>query len=114
MARELNFNSLERPHLKLTMRDADHTVLRVTTPTEELVERLTACVDELHEVLEKKDAQATRAAWELLADLLSYNMESIKVTADDLLGKYGLYLEDAIVLVKAYLDFITDLTDAKN
>lgn len=114
MARELNFNSLERPHLKLTMRDAAHTVLRVTTPTEELVERLTACVDELQEVLEKKDAQATRAAWELLADLLSYNMESIKVTADDLLGKYGLYLEDAIALVKAYLDFITDLTNAKN
>lgn len=114
MARELNFNSLERPHLKLTMRDANHTVLRVTTPTEELVEKLTACAGELHEVLEKKDADATRAAWDLLADLLSYNMEGVKVTADDLRGKYGLYLEDAIVLMKAYLDFITELTNAKN
>lgn len=114
MARELNFNSLERPHLKLTMRDAAHTVLRVTTPTEELVEKLTACAKELHEVLEKKDADATRAAWDLLADLLSYNMECIKVTADDLRGKYGLFLEDAIVLMKAYLDYITELTKAKN
>jgi hypothetical protein len=114
MARELNFNSLERPHLKLTMRDAAHTVLRVTTPTEELVEKLTACAKELHEVLEKKDADATRAAWDLLADLLSYNMEGIKVTAGDLRGKYGLFLEDAIVLMKAYLDFITELTNAKN
>lgn len=114
MARELNFNSLERPHLKLTMRDADHTVLRVTTPTEELVEKLTACAGELHEVLEKKDADATRAAWDLLADLLSYNMEGIKVTAADLYGKFGLYLEDAIVLMKAYLDFITELTNEKN
>ena len=114
MARELNFNSLERPHLKLTMRDADHTVLRVTTPTEELVEKLTACVGELQEVLERKDADATRAAWDLLADFLSYNMEGIKVTADDLRGKYGLYLEDAILLMKTYMDFITDITNAKN
>lgn len=114
MARELNFNSLERPHLKLTMRDADHTVLRVTTPTEELVEKLTACAGELQEVLERKDADATRAAWDLLADFLSYNMEGIKVTADDLRGKYGLYLEDAILLMKTYMDFITDITNAKN
>lgn len=114
MARELNFNSLERPHLKLTMRDADHTVLRVTTPTEGLIERLTACADELQEVLNKKDQNATRAAWDLLAELLSYNMEGIKVTADDLRGKYGLYLEDAIVLVAAYFDFINDLKSAKN
>lgn len=114
MARELNFNSLERPHLKLTMRDADHTVLRVTTPTEELVEKLTACAGELQEVLERKDADATRAAWDLLADFLSYNMEGIKVTADDLRGKYGLYLEDAILLMKTYMDFITDIADAKN
>ena len=114
MARELNFNSLERPHLKLTMRDADHTVLRVTTPTEELVEKLTACAGELQEVLERKDEDATRAAWDLLADFLSYNMEGIKVTADDLRGKYGLYLEDAILLMKTYMDFITDITNAKN
>ena len=114
MARELNFNSLERPHLKLTMRDAAHTVLRVTTPTEELVEKLTACADELQTVLAKRDADATRAAWELLADLLSYNMEGVKVTADDLCGKYGLYLDDAIILMTAYLDFITELTNAKN
>lgn len=114
MARELNFNSLERPHLKLTMRDADHTVLRVTTPTEELVEKLTACAGEIQEVLERKDADATRAAWDLLADFLSYNMEGIKVTADDLRGKYGLYLEDAILLMKTYMDFITDITNAKN
>lgn len=114
MARELNFNSLERPHLKLTMRDANHTVLRVTTPTEELVEKLTVCASELQTVLEKKDADATLAAWGLLADLLSYNMEGIKVTAEDLRGKYGLYLEDAIVLMTAYLDFITELTSAKN
>jgi hypothetical protein len=114
MARELNFNSLERPHLKLTMRDADHTVLRVTTPTEELVERLTACADGLQEVLEKKDADAARAAWDLLAELLSYNMEGIKVTANDLIVKYGLFLDDAVVLMKAYLDFITELTNAKN
>lgn len=114
MARELNFNSLERPHLKLIMRDANHTVLRVITPTEELVERLTACVDGLQEVLEKKDADATRAAWDLLAKLLSYNMEHLQVTADDLRFKYGLYLDDAIVLMKAYLDFLTELTNAKN
>lgn len=114
MARELNFNSLERPHLKLTMRDAAHTVLRVTVPTEELVEKLTACAGELHVVLEKKDDDATRAAWDLLADLLSYNMEGVKVTAGDLRGKYGLYLDDAIVLVKAYMDFIAELTNAKN
>lgn len=114
MARELNFNSLECPHLKLTMRDADHTVLRVTPPTEELVEKLTACAGELQEVLERKDADATRAAWDLLADFLSYNMEGIKVTADDLRGKYGLYLEDAILLMKTYMDFITDITNAKN
>lgn len=114
MAHELNFNSIERPHLKLTMRDKDHTVLRVTTPTEEMIERLQTCAGELQGILAKKDETATRAAWDLLADLLSYNLEGIKVTADELRGKYGLYLEDAIVLMTAYLGFINDLTNAKN
>lgn len=112
MARELNFNNLTRPHLKLTMRNGD--VLRVTTPSEEMVRKLSSSLDELMEIFKGKNQDSVEAAWQLFADLFSFNLEGVKVTPEDLRGKYGLYLEDLLTVCPAYIEFIEEIANAKN
>ena len=114
MPRSIDFNSLTRPHISFTMRDAEHTTLRVTLPSEGLIRRFETSMGELTEVLSGNNEDSVKAAWELLAELFSFNLEHIKVTADDLTKKYGLYLEDMVILCGAYLDFLGEVTNAKN
>ena len=114
MAKSIDFNSLTRPHLSMTMRDAERTTLRVTLPSEGLIRRFETSMTELKEVLNGNNEDSVKAAWDLLAELFSFNLDHIKVTADDLRHKYGLYLEDMVILCSAYLDFLNEVTNAKN
>ena len=47
MAKTINFNNINRPFLRLIMQDDAQTTIDVTTPTEALVEELTAAAPEL-------------------------------------------------------------------
>lgn len=114
MARALDFNSLVKPTLELTMKDDARTVLRVTTPKEALIERLAAGLPELEEALAKKDAGTIRAGFELAAELMSNNTDLLPVTAEELRDKYKLSLEDLVVFFSVYLDFVGEIKNAKN
>ena len=112
--KKLDFNALEKPVLELTLKDEAKTVVRATAPTEELVERLTAAAGELKEVMDKGNSEAIRAMFELIADLMSCNLDNLTFTAEELRDKYNMKLYDAAVFVKVYLEFIQELNSAKN
>ena len=112
--RKLDFNALEKPVLELTLKDEAKTVVRATTPTEELVERLTAASGELKEIIDKGNGEAIRALFGLIAELMSCNLDGLTFTAEDLRDKYKMKLYDAAVFVKAYLGFIQELNELKN
>lgn len=115
MAKSLDFNSLQRPALELTMCDDAKTKLRLVCPYEKLIEKLEAVVPELTEIMEKNDASSVRAVYDLAAELISCNIEGVRVTADDLRDKYRLGLDAMIVFFSAYMDFIDeDIKNAKN
>lgn len=111
--RVLDLNNVSRPTLELTMMDDARTVLRVKTPTEELVQELQAMNGDLAK-LETGDRSAVGMIYDLAARLLSYNRDYIKVTAEDLRGKYRVDLESLILIYNAYLGFINALTNEKN
>lgn len=114
MVKTLDFNALEKPVLELTLKDEAKTVVRATAPTEELVERLTAASSEIQKVIKDNTGETVKALFELIAELMSCNIDGLVFTAEDLRDKYGMKLYEATVFVKVYLEFIQELNNAKN
>lgn len=114
MAKVLDLNALDQPTLELKLRDDARSVFRLTTPTTHLVERFIAIKGELAGVAESRDADRIKKVYELTAELISCNAEYIKVTAEELRDKYRLTFGDIVIIFSAYLDFIQEMTNAKN
>lgn len=114
MAKTLDFNVITAPTLPLVMRDERRTEIIVSTPSEMLVEELQALAPELHKILGADDTESIKAVYELAAKLISCNRSGLQVTADDLREKYKLNLEALIVFYNVYLDFLNEITNAKN
>ena len=114
MAKVLDFNTVERPVLELVMQDDERTHIKVSTPTESLVEELAAIAPQLERVLQSNDAGSIEAIYDLAARLINCNRSFIKVTPEDLRGKYRMNFECLVIFFGAYVDFINEVTNAKN
>lgn len=109
----LDLNNVQRPTLELTLMDEARTVLKIKTPPESMIQELQAMQSELPK-LETGDLDAVGLIYDLAARLMSCNRDFIKVTPEDLRGKYRVDLESLILFYSAYLDFINALTNEKN
>lgn len=114
MAKTLDFNKLKRPHLLLVMPDEKQTRIKVSTPTEGLIGELQAALPELMEVFDAGDSETIAAVYDLAARLINNNLSAVTVTAEELAGKYGLNLEYLVAFFDTYVDFIGEITAAKN
>lgn len=114
MAKGLNFRQFSQPTLPITMNNAEETLITCTAPTVELVERLEANKDSIIAIFEKGDRASLDEAWKLVADLISCNREQIKITADELKGKYGMNYKMLYAFIVAYGGFIAEIESAKN
>ena len=114
MAKTLDFNKLNTPVLPLVMCDPDQTVIKVSTPSEALIEELQATLPELEPLLASGSKDAVEACYDLAARVINYNRSFIKVTAGELRDKYKLGLEHLVAFFQAYIDFISEITNAKN
>lgn len=116
---KLDFNSINRPVLELTMADEGATNIAVTTPYEALVEELETTLPELKNILSGADEATTDCCYDLAAKLISCNKQELEVTAEELKTKYWpknktenlLYL---VTFFSAYQDFINEINHAKN
>lgn len=114
MAKMLDFNALQQPTWPIKLKDEAQTVVNLTTPTVELVDRLIAAAPELQEVAKSKDGKTIRAVYELIADLMNCNDDGFAFTAEELRDKYKLTLLDVFRFSAGYMEFIKELQDAKN
>lgn len=116
MAKVLDFNTVERPTLELIMPDTDRTIIKVGTPTEGLVEELAKLKPQLDKALqsEDEDEEAKAAIYDLAARLINCNRNFVKVTPEDLRDKFNMNLENLIIFFGTYIDFINEVTHAKN
>lgn len=112
-SRVLDLNTAERPTLDLTLQDEARTTLRLKMPTEGLINELQQIGGEVRR-LESGDREAIDTIYEMAAKLISCNRDYIKVTAEELRGKYRMDLESAIVFFSDYMGFIEDIKSAKN
>lgn len=114
MAKKLDFNSVEPLVLELTMKDEARTVIRVSTPTEALVEELQHVASKLSAAVKGKSEASTESIYDLAARLISCNLDDLKVTKEDLRDKYRMNLENLLIFFGAYIDFINEITHEKN
>ena len=114
MHKTLDFNSIERPVLELTMKDHDRTKISLVTPTEALIEKLQANRDAITEATKQGKAESIRTVFTLMAEFINCNLEGMRVTEEELRDKYRMRLEDAVIFFSAYMDFIKEIKSAKN
>jgi hypothetical protein len=110
----LDFNALQKPTWPIKLRDDAQTIVNLSTPTVELVNRLIAATPDLQEVAKTKDGKTIRAVYELIADLMNCNEDGFTFTAEELRDKYKLELLDLFQFAAGYMEFIKEMQDAKN
>lgn len=110
----LDFNSIQQPTWPVKLKDKDQTVVNLSTPDVDLVDRLTAATPELQEVTKNKDGRAIRAVYELVAEIMNCNNDGFTFTAEELRDKYRMSLLDVTLFISGYFDFIKEIQDAKN
>lgn len=114
MRKTLDFNSIEQPVLEITMKDDARTRLEVCAPIEELIEKFEANTELINKAVKEGTAESIKAIFNLAAELMSYNLDGVKVTAEELRDKYRLKLIDLVIFYGAYTDFISEIKAAKN
>lgn len=114
MAKMLDLNALDQPILPVKLKDDNQTVFRLTTPTTKLIERLTSIKGEIGDLVNSRDTEKLSKLYDFTAEVISCNADYIKVTGAELEEKYRVTFGDLVIIFSAYLDFINELTSAKN
>lgn len=113
MSKPLNFNSIKKRYLTVTLSDEKKTTLLIGTPTKAIVDELIllqASFEELNE--DETNVEATDNLYNACAKIMSRNKGNIKITKNDLAEI--LDFEDILIFFNAYMDFIGEITDGKN
>lgn len=113
MARAIDFNEVQSSFLDITLRDEARTVVNLDIPNEALINELENMVDEL-ERMKTGNQAAVNGIYDLAARLINCNFNYFKTTGDELLRKYRMNLVLIMQFFSAYMDAITELSNAKN
>ena len=110
----MDFNAIDKPTWPLKLKDDEQTVVHLSYPTLEMVERLEAMTPALNKAAKTKDGNTIRAVFTFLAEVMSCNDDGFIFTAEELRDKYRMTLLDAFRFVAGYSDFLKEANDAKN
>lgn len=113
MANVLNFNTIKKRYLTVTLPDEANTVLMIGAPTKKIMDNLIvlqASVDAIDE--DNVNSDAMDDLYSACANIMSRNKCGIKITADFLSDLFD--FEDIKIFFKSYMEFVTGLVNEKN
>ena len=110
----LDFNAIQQPTWPLKLKDEEQTVVNLSYPSVDMLDRLTAVAPEIQEIAAKKDGATIRALYGVIADIMNNNEDGFTFTAEELRDKYRLTLLDVAKFVAGYFDFVKEANEAKN
>ena len=110
----LDFNAIQHPTWPIKLKDDEQTLVTLSAPSTELIDRLLAVAPELTAAAEAKDSKTIKAMYKLVAEVMNFNEDGFTFTADELRGKYRFTLLDLFKFVAGYLEFIAEMQNAKN
>lgn len=113
MAKTLNFNNVKKRYLTVTLADENKTTLMIGTPTKAIMDDLILLQSSLETIQEDEtNVDATDDLYLACAKVMSRNKGGVKVTKEFLENLFD--FEDIMIFFTAYMDFISEVTDAKN
>ena len=110
----LDFNAIQQPTWPIKLKDDAQTVVNISAPSVDLMDRLEASTSEIQEITKTKDGRSIRKLYDLIAEVLSCNEDGFTFTGDELRTKYRMSLLDLAKFELGYLDFIGEIKEAKN
>lgn len=114
MSKGIDFTTINRPTMPLTLRSDPPVALRIKFPTEGQMKGLEQAGIALNKLAEGENNDLVDALYTFVAALISNNRECRTVTVNDLKGKYDVALEDIILFLNAYAEFINEVSSSKN
>lgn len=110
MGKTLDFTKQKKEYLTVKLNDDDNTVLLVGTPTKEMLSEFIDINERIND--DGANSEAIDELYEICAKVMSRNKGGIKITADYLAGFFD--LEDIMVFLNGYTEFVSSLSNAKN
>lgn len=110
MANNLNFNNIKKRYLTVTLPDEKQSVLMIGTPTKAIFDELLNMKD----VLENENVtdDAINDLYAICAKIMSRNKTGRVITMETVQNLFD--FEDIIIFVRAYTQFINEVSSAKN
>lgn len=103
----LDLTTIEQPTLALTLPDG--TKVSVTIPSTDLVREFQAADSSRDGLLASGTKDGLAASYDLIARLLSSNLEGITITGADLEGKHRVNLYGLLAIGKEYKKFFDNI-----
>lgn len=110
MSKALDFNALKKQYLPVTLNDENKTKLLICTPTKKVLDDFINMKDALTD--ENLGDEAIEELYEIVARVMSHNKTGVKIAKE--MVEELLDFEDIIVFIRAYTDFIAEVTGSKN
>ena len=113
MAKPLNFNTIKKQYLTVTLADEKNTVLMIGTPTKSVMDELTLLQNGINAVgNDANNAEATDDLYSACAKVMSRNKAGVKITKEYLAEIFD--FEDITIFFNAYMEFIDEVIASKN
>lgn len=113
MNRKLDLNAIQRPTFELTLMDENRTTVHVKTPSVNKFREMLAVATEIEKV-DASSEETVELIYSFLAGVLSCNREVLTITPKELLEKYNVDLDAALLIYREYIGFLNDITAEKN
>lgn len=108
----LDFNTLKKSYMTVTLADEKQTVLMIGTPTKGVMDALTAIQSNLSKTDDENSVEAMNDLYTACAKVMSRNKAGKKITAEYLADIFD--YEDITLFFNAYMEFISEISATKN
>lgn len=112
MAKAINFNNVKKRYLTITLADEKNTVLMIGTPTKAVMNDLVLLRSGFESLGEDANEEVLDDLYNVCARVMSRNKTGKKITKEYLEEIFD--FEDIILFFHAYIEFVSELANAKN
>lgn len=110
MAKSLDFNNIKKRYLTVTLADEAKTVLLIGTPTKGVLDSLMSMKDTLDE--DNLTDEAIDDLYNICAKIMSRNKTGCVISKEVVADLFD--FEDIILFIRAYTDFVNEVSNSKN
>ena len=110
MAKTLDFKALKKQYLTVKLAVEKNTVLMITTPTKSVLDGFLSMRDSMEDGA--LGDEAINELYNIVAKIMSHNKNGVKISKEKI--EEIMDYEDIIIFIRAYTDFIAEVTGSKN